>query len=1019
MPAVSADRHHVLKLVNSSGNLVRVLDKFFNGQYEQTINETPLLEFSYPIDEGLTSSFVRDNEVWLYDDSDTLMEKFRILERNDTRSSNGAVFNRVTCEGYLGKLAEETVLDYTASPTNAFTITEIVEDLLDLQVGSSPITYNAGKIDSAIGDPVRSLVVTSKSILDTLRELRETIGGYFYVDSGGDFNWVSNLGDNIGKEVRFKKNLVSIEKRLDYKDLVTRLHAFGSGEDEDVLVRLAPCVKLENLSRYWPFNGTPNELMDSGNDAEVPGTATTPTYTSKGGNVGGDSSTHDGTLDMWWVTGTSMIGLASTVTVCGWIKVDTAPSEGNYMNMYAEAAIGDMLHGLGVKTVSGNMKASIVYDDDSDVQQAELTGTTTLSTGTWYHLALVDDGSNLKLYVNGTQEDSTTAYTGTFTPTRSCFGGARQSGSYINMLDGQIDDIRVYNTELTSAELTVMATAANNYMESGVATYGTVVRAVADRSVTHPDTLFQYAKKYIQDRDEPIVKYDVKATDIRKANRTLEGGDTFDDSFEDIDIGDTVRVVDEDLSVSDSQVIVAKTTNLDNPLDVRLEIKNQTDLFTDPSEVFSLGDLTSHQAVTQIGAGNVIVQGSFTVLNWTDGTNTTIDGGNITAGTVTADRLDVDQLDAVSANMGEVVLQADGAGDGAVRSSDATGFEQGTGLWLGTESGTGKFYFGNIADSDFILNGDFASDISLWSYGGNHTVTYSSGKMRVQNAEDADWIAQVPADNPALNNMITGETYTITGTISSSSGMSASKNIRYRLGGTGGTDSDPIYGDGPFSVTAVCGNQNKNFNQYATVSSGSMDYRIDDVTCTGPTGNYVSWDGTLLKINGDLNAERATIGVLNTNNLPLESHPDINTNYIGITDTGNSLVTETLFQGSLKIGWNAPNGFNWEFFGNVGSNAIANTGVLEYTYLEGSGTLNLRISQQPPGQSSTVIQDTSFTGSGTKTISSLPVSVSGNHRFYFSVTGPAPGGSTFEGYHITKVIWKYQNTVQSTEFGVI
>lgn len=72
-----------------------------------------------------------------------------------------------------------------------------------------------------------------------------------------------------------------------------------------------------------------------------------------------------------------------------------------------------------------------------------ITGTTALTTGTWYHVALARLGTSTKLFLNGTQEGSTFSDSNTYlgggagTPIIGAIAGGA------NSLNGYIDEIRV------------------------------------------------------------------------------------------------------------------------------------------------------------------------------------------------------------------------------------------------------------------------------------------------------------------------------------------------------------------------------------------------------------------------------------------------------------------------------------------------------------------------------------------------------------------------------------------------
>jgi hypothetical protein len=72
----------------------------------------------------------------------------------------------------------------------------------------------------------------------------------------------------------------------------------------------------------------------------------------------------------------------------------------------------------------------------------QLTGTTTLNTSTWYHVAFVRSGSSFKLYVNGT-EDASTTNSVNFNVTNSLFVGHTPELTAGRDWNGFIDDLRI------------------------------------------------------------------------------------------------------------------------------------------------------------------------------------------------------------------------------------------------------------------------------------------------------------------------------------------------------------------------------------------------------------------------------------------------------------------------------------------------------------------------------------------------------------------------------------------------
>lgn len=89
---------------------------------------------------------------------------------------------------------------------------------------------------------------------------------------------------------------------------------------------------------------------------------------------------------------------------------------------------------------SGNKWAFTGYSSSAGVVAYSAVGTTTVSTGQWYHVAGVRDGNTFRLYVNGVQEASA-AYAGNLRSAAEPFVvGGFDSGA--QSLNGYIDDLR-------------------------------------------------------------------------------------------------------------------------------------------------------------------------------------------------------------------------------------------------------------------------------------------------------------------------------------------------------------------------------------------------------------------------------------------------------------------------------------------------------------------------------------------------------------------------------------------------
>lgn len=120
----------------------------------------------------------------------------------------------------------------------------------------------------------------------------------------------------------------------------------------------------------------------------------------------------------------------SSVTGFRWLSGHSASSGANTTVAY----------GIG-KTASAGSKPYILCCSGSTAY--EVTGGTTVTTGTWYHFAAARNGNNLRMFMDGAQEGSNTSVTGVSfndPPNKLGVGGL---GEYTtNAHNGYIDDFR-------------------------------------------------------------------------------------------------------------------------------------------------------------------------------------------------------------------------------------------------------------------------------------------------------------------------------------------------------------------------------------------------------------------------------------------------------------------------------------------------------------------------------------------------------------------------------------------------
>jgi len=97
--------------------------------------------------------------------------------------------------------------------------------------------------------------------------------------------------------------------------------------------------------------------------------------------------------------------------------------------------------------------ANYFFDLSSDgTSVATVQGTTTLAQNTWYHIAAVYNGVDMRLYLDGVLDCSPTVYSsGIFNNSASFMIGALNEGA--DFFDGRIDDVAVWGTNLSASKI--------------------------------------------------------------------------------------------------------------------------------------------------------------------------------------------------------------------------------------------------------------------------------------------------------------------------------------------------------------------------------------------------------------------------------------------------------------------------------------------------------------------------------------------------------------------------------------
>lgn len=140
----------------------------------------------------------------------------------------------------------------------------------------------------------------------------------------------------------------------------------------------------------------------------------------------------------------------AAISVSCWIKSSTTTNyESPVGNYHWDGNGWDLIRIETAGTLEWSIRNSVTT---SNVVE----GSHNVADGTWHHVVGTYDGSNIRLYVNGSQDGSTVAHSAAIRYTASnrfCIGTRELED---NHWTGQVDEVGVWSRALTAGEITTL-----------------------------------------------------------------------------------------------------------------------------------------------------------------------------------------------------------------------------------------------------------------------------------------------------------------------------------------------------------------------------------------------------------------------------------------------------------------------------------------------------------------------------------------------------------------------------------
>jgi len=196
------------------------------------------------------------------------------------------------------------------------------------------------------------------------------------------------------------------------------------------------------VAAYAFDEGSGTTVTDASGNGQN-GTITGATWTSSGKY--GYALSFNGSNSRVSIADSDLLDLTTDMTIEAWVYPSVAPN--NWKTIIMKEAPGFYVYAIYISP-SRRPAAVIVANG----QEHGFEGPTALPLNSWSHLAMTYDGTTLRLHVNGSQAGSQTISA----PTQTSTGALRIGGNTIwedEYFNGRIDDVRIYNSSLTAAEI--------------------------------------------------------------------------------------------------------------------------------------------------------------------------------------------------------------------------------------------------------------------------------------------------------------------------------------------------------------------------------------------------------------------------------------------------------------------------------------------------------------------------------------------------------------------------------------
>ncbi len=211
----------------------------------------------------------------------------------------------------------------------------------------------------------------------------------------------------------------------------------------EVTVTVSNTAAPSGLVAAYGFEETSGTTVNDSSPAKNNGTAVGGPLSTAAGRFGRALS-FDGVNDKVEVPDSASLELTNALTVEAWVQPKTS-------RLHAPVVTKETSSFYTYKLEAGGEVKGIPegFISDAPWSWEDAEDTKTLTNGSWTHLAMTYDGTNMRLYVNGTLVSTRVAAKPTADGLKLLIGAYKTTNFY----EGLIDEVRIYNRVLNATEI--------------------------------------------------------------------------------------------------------------------------------------------------------------------------------------------------------------------------------------------------------------------------------------------------------------------------------------------------------------------------------------------------------------------------------------------------------------------------------------------------------------------------------------------------------------------------------------